>query len=129
MTCKWTISLFWHVSISGSFILLCLIEMVGNLCLLGLVQMRTAKICILLWEFETRLEQAFEVLGLEQMMIRMANRSWTIPIENLYLNVEAFNQFVDASSLQFLDYLMVPVLPTVIFRDTWRHLAILRDSR
>ncbi|KAG5553924.1 hypothetical protein RHGRI_011704 [Rhododendron griersonianum] len=67
-------------------------------------------------EFETRLEQAFEVLGLEQIVIRMANRTWTIPIENLYLNVEAFNQFVDALNLQFLDYLMVAMLPTVKFR-------------
>lgn len=48
--------------------------------------------------------------------MRMANRTWTIPIENLYLNVEAFNQFVDALNLQFLDYLMVAMLPTVKFR-------------
>ncbi|KAF7152354.1 hypothetical protein RHSIM_Rhsim01G0171000 [Rhododendron simsii] len=73
----------------------------GNLCIASLPS-----------EFELGLNKP---LGLEQMVIRMANRTWTIPIENLYLNVEAFNQFVDAPNLQFLDYLMVLVLHTVIF--------------
>ncbi|KAF7138150.1 hypothetical protein RHSIM_Rhsim07G0135100 [Rhododendron simsii] len=66
-------------------------------------------------EFETRLEHAFNVLGLEQMVINMANRTWLIPIHNLHLNAEAFNEFLAVLDLQRFDYLMLTMLPTVQF--------------
>ncbi|KAI8547015.1 hypothetical protein RHMOL_Rhmol07G0163500 [Rhododendron molle] len=64
-------------------------------------------------EFETQLEHAFNVLGLEHMVINIANRTWLIPIHNLHLNAEAFNEFLAVLDLQLFDYLMLTMLPTV----------------
>lgn len=37
-------------------------------------------------EFETRLQHAFSVLLPEQMVIKMGNRTWAIPIQDLQQN-------------------------------------------
>ncbi|XP_058200387.1 uncharacterized protein LOC131315260 [Rhododendron vialii] len=54
-------------------------------------------------------------LALEQMVIRMAACTWTIPIQGLHLNVGAFNEFAASLNSQFLNHIMVVMLPTVEF--------------
>lgn len=46
------------------------------------------------------------------MVIKMANRSWTIPIEGFQLAVKPFNEFFATLDLELFGYLMVTVLPT-----------------
>ncbi|KAG5540258.1 hypothetical protein RHGRI_020477 [Rhododendron griersonianum] len=70
------------------------------------------------WNLKLRLEHAFNVLGLEQMVINMANRTWLIPIHNLHLNAEAFNEFLAVLDLQLFDYLMLTMLPTDLVQLT-----------
>ncbi|KAI8573180.1 hypothetical protein RHMOL_Rhmol01G0258800 [Rhododendron molle] len=66
-------------------------------------------------EFNFRLRHVFEMLELEQMEIKMGSRTWIIPVQNLQVNVEAFNQFAAALFVQFLNHVMVVMLPTVEF--------------
>ncbi|KAI8527666.1 hypothetical protein RHMOL_Rhmol12G0093600 [Rhododendron molle] len=55
------------------------------------------------------------------MEIRMADRIWTIPVNNMRLEVLAFNEFVADLNLKFLDYLVVAMLHTVEFRVVVLH--------
>lgn len=55
------------------------------------------------------------MLLLEQMVVRMANRTWTIRILDYKLSMQQFNQFAVALHLQFLNHVMVTMLPTVEF--------------
>ncbi|KAI8539754.1 hypothetical protein RHMOL_Rhmol09G0207500 [Rhododendron molle] len=66
-------------------------------------------------EFETHLKHIFKMLVLEQMVIRMAARTWTISIQGLHLNIDAFNKFAASLNSQFLNHIMVVMLPTVEF--------------
>lgn len=56
------------------------------------------------------------MLDLEQMVVKMANRTWIIPIQDLRLNVDAFNQLAASLHVQFLNHIMFVMLPTVEFR-------------
>ncbi|KAG5521715.1 hypothetical protein RHGRI_034062 [Rhododendron griersonianum] len=66
-------------------------------------------------EFELRLKQVFCIYDIEEMVIRMADRVWTVPIDDLCLDAQIFSNFVAALQLQFLDYLLVIMLSTVEF--------------
>ncbi|KAG5556984.1 hypothetical protein RHGRI_007288 [Rhododendron griersonianum] len=67
-------------------------------------------------DIETRLKHVFRILALEQMVVKMANRTWIVPIEDMRLNVDAFNEFVASLHVQFLNHVMVVLLPTFEFR-------------
>ncbi|KAF7140258.1 hypothetical protein RHSIM_Rhsim06G0102400 [Rhododendron simsii] len=66
-------------------------------------------------EFEAQLKAVFKMLSLEQMVLRMANCTWTIQIEDWKLNVQQFNQFAAALHVQFLNHVMVTILPSIEF--------------
>ncbi|KAG5556703.1 hypothetical protein RHGRI_007093 [Rhododendron griersonianum] len=66
-------------------------------------------------EFELRLKQVFCIYDIEEMVFRMANQVWTVPIDDLCLDAQIFSNFVAALQLQFLDYLLVIMLSTVEF--------------
>lgn len=66
-------------------------------------------------EFEAQLKAVFKMLSLEQLVLRMANRTWTIHIEDWKLNVQQFNQFAAALHVQFLNHVMVTMLPNIEF--------------
>ncbi|KAG5521593.1 hypothetical protein RHGRI_033973 [Rhododendron griersonianum] len=71
-------------------------------------------------EFELRLKQVFYIYDIEEMVIRMADRVWTVPIDDLRLDAQIFSNFVATLQLQFLDYLLVIMLSTVEFRLVMR---------
>ncbi|KAF7137816.1 hypothetical protein RHSIM_Rhsim07G0148600 [Rhododendron simsii] len=48
--------------------------------------------------FEVRLEEAFREFDLEEMVIRMGDRVWKVPINNLQLDVHMFDHLVDSSA-------------------------------
>lgn len=64
---------------------------------------------------EARLADVFEMLALEQMVLKMADQTWIVPIEGLRLNVDAFNKFAASVYVQFLNHIMVVMLPSVEF--------------
>lgn len=66
-------------------------------------------------EFEAQLKAVFKMLSLEQLVLRMANRTWTIHIEDWKLNVQQFNQFAATLHVQFLNHVMVTMLPNIEF--------------
>lgn len=53
---------------------------------------------------------------LEEMVIRMGNRAWAVPIDDLHLDAQRFADFIGVLQLEFLDYLVVIMLPTAKFR-------------
>ncbi|XP_058198693.1 uncharacterized protein LOC131314204 [Rhododendron vialii] len=65
---------------------------------------------------ETRLRYVFRMLALEQMVVKMADRTWIIPIQDLRLNVDAFNQLAASLHVQCLNHIMFVMLPTIEFR-------------
>ncbi|KAF7127342.1 hypothetical protein RHSIM_Rhsim11G0033200 [Rhododendron simsii] len=65
---------------------------------------------------ETRLRYVFRMLAHEQMVIKMADRTWVIPIQDLRLNVDAFNQLAASLYVQCLNHIMFVMLPTIEFR-------------
>ncbi|KAG5565708.1 hypothetical protein RHGRI_001578 [Rhododendron griersonianum] len=67
-------------------------------------------------ECEARLNEVFQVFDLEDMVIHMADRSWEIKIQNLKLDVAEFNQFWSALDMEFLDYLLIILLPNAEFQ-------------
>ncbi|KAI8553770.1 hypothetical protein RHMOL_Rhmol05G0042000 [Rhododendron molle] len=69
----------------------------------------------LLSEFEDHLKDVFKMLSLEQIVLRMGNLTWTIQIRNYKLNVQQFREFAAALHVQFLNHVMVTMLPTVEF--------------
>ncbi|KAF7145554.1 hypothetical protein RHSIM_Rhsim04G0025800 [Rhododendron simsii] len=60
--------------------------------------------------------QVFRIYDIEEMVIRMADWAWTVPIDDLRLDAQIFRVFVAALQLEFLDYLLVIMLSTVEFR-------------
>ncbi|KAF7153124.1 hypothetical protein RHSIM_Rhsim01G0173400 [Rhododendron simsii] len=72
---------------------------------------------------ETRLQYVFRMLAFEQMVVKMADRTWLIPIQDLRLNVDAFNQLAASLYVQCLNHIMFVMLPTIEFR------VIVFDSR
>ncbi|XP_058217257.1 uncharacterized protein LOC131328317 [Rhododendron vialii] len=58
-------------------------------------------------EFNLRLRHVFGMLALEQMEIKMGSRTWIIPVQNLQVNIEAFNQFATALFVQCLNHVMI----------------------
>ncbi|KAG5530230.1 hypothetical protein RHGRI_030564 [Rhododendron griersonianum] len=99
---------------------------VGNLCasllrsalriLLGFVAKLAELMISFFLEFELHLKQVFQIYDIEEMVIRMADRTWTVSIHDLHLDAEIFNYFVAALRLEFLDYLLVVMLPNLQFR-------------
>ncbi|KAI8535134.1 hypothetical protein RHMOL_Rhmol10G0151900 [Rhododendron molle] len=77
-------------------------------------------------KFETHLKHIFKMLTLEQMVIRMAARTWTIPIQGLHLNIGAFNKFTASLNSQFLNHIMAVMLPTVEFHVNLRFFNVKR---
>ncbi|KAG5517512.1 hypothetical protein RHGRI_038045 [Rhododendron griersonianum] len=71
---------------------------------------------ILLGEFEARLREAFNEFDLEEMVIKMGGYVWNIPISDLQLDVQAFDQFFGALDLGCLDFVLVLMLSTMEFR-------------
>ncbi|KAI8538500.1 hypothetical protein RHMOL_Rhmol09G0108600 [Rhododendron molle] len=69
-------------------------------------------------EFEDQLRRTFSVLLLREMVIKMANRTWTIPIQDLQLSAKPFAEFIAALDLEPFDYLMIAMLPTAQFTVT-----------
>lgn len=55
------------------------------------------------------------MLALEQMVVKMADRTWVVPIQDLCLNVDAFSQLAASLYVQFLNHIMVVMLPAVEF--------------
>ncbi|KAG5524322.1 hypothetical protein RHGRI_031107 [Rhododendron griersonianum] len=46
------------------------------------------------WEFEVCLKEVFRIYDLEEMIIRMADRTWTVAIDDLHLDAQTFSNFV-----------------------------------
>ncbi|KAG5565709.1 hypothetical protein RHGRI_001579 [Rhododendron griersonianum] len=67
-------------------------------------------------EFEARLKEAFCEFHLDEMVIKMGDYVWNIPINNLQLDVHVFDQFLSALDLSCLDFLLVLMLSTMEFR-------------
>ncbi|KAI8534734.1 hypothetical protein RHMOL_Rhmol10G0119700 [Rhododendron molle] len=67
-------------------------------------------------KFEVRLKKAFQEFDLEEMVIRMGDCVWNIPINDLQLDVQMFARFFVALDLSCLDFLLVLMLSTTEFR-------------
>ncbi|KAI8543778.1 hypothetical protein RHMOL_Rhmol08G0244800 [Rhododendron molle] len=67
-------------------------------------------------DFEVRLKEAFQEFDLEEMVIKMGHRVWNVPINDLQLDAEVFDEFLDALDLSYLDFLLVLMLPTLEFQ-------------
>ncbi|KAI8534344.1 hypothetical protein RHMOL_Rhmol10G0082700 [Rhododendron molle] len=67
-------------------------------------------------DFEVRLKEAFQEFDLEEMVLKMGRRVWNVPINDLRLDADAFDQFLDALDLSYLDFLLVLMLPTLEFQ-------------
>lgn len=50
------------------------------------------------------------------MVIKLSDRVWNVPINDLELDAEVFGQFLAALDLDFLSYLLTIMLPTLEFR-------------
>ncbi|KAG5524117.1 hypothetical protein RHGRI_030940 [Rhododendron griersonianum] len=48
----------------------------------------------LLWSFEVRLKEVFRIYDLEEMVIRMAYRTWTVAIDDLRFDAQTLSNFV-----------------------------------
>lgn len=53
----------------------------------------------------------------------MANRTCAVPIDNLYLDAQTNTDFLAVLQLEFLDYLVVIMLPTAEF-----HVVVIRED-
>ncbi|KAI8567651.1 hypothetical protein RHMOL_Rhmol02G0138500 [Rhododendron molle] len=67
-------------------------------------------------EFEVRLKEAFCEFDLEKMVIKMGDCVWNVPINDLQLDVQIFDQFLAAFDLSYLDFTLVLMLSTMEFR-------------
>ncbi|KAG5531870.1 hypothetical protein RHGRI_026471 [Rhododendron griersonianum] len=56
-------------------------------------------------EFELRRKEVFWVYDREEMVIRMGNRAWAVPIDDLHLDAQRFAHFIGVLQLEFPDYL------------------------
>ncbi|KAF7130084.1 hypothetical protein RHSIM_Rhsim10G0016200 [Rhododendron simsii] len=91
-----------------------------GLVLLGefFVGLGEADVCFALQvqEFELQLKEVLRVYDLGEMVIRMGNRAWAVPINDLHLDAQRFADFIGVLQLEFLDCLLVIMLPTAKFR-------------
>ncbi|KAI8572856.1 hypothetical protein RHMOL_Rhmol01G0232600 [Rhododendron molle] len=67
-------------------------------------------------EFQTRLEPVLEDLNLQSISVRMGNRTWTISVDNGYLNATTSNPFLNALQLQVHDFVFIAKLPNLEVR-------------